>query len=183
MLICSFSGNHGLERRFFAGALGIAGLWQLLRSGERLPRLTWMVAAALYGGYGSLAVLGRMNIRPETFDLPQNSYYAYTGLLFALLAANVAWSRAVVRWSDGARTVFFDGIGHSKFDRSETRASSEHRSCRCRAGHHDPASGSATIRGAVNVHQNEPDFAFRIDYTVSDAIPLVYRTTHHRDRL
>ncbi len=67
--------------------------------------LILLLPLSLYALYAAMAVLGRMNLRPSAESLTPNSYYCYTALVLALLAAWVCWQglRPVVHSGTCAR--------------------------------------------------------------------------------
>ena len=117
-----------------------------------------------------MAVLGRMNIRPGPAVLTANCYYAYTSLLFALLAASALW-HAVGEWAarlraalavalltltaHGAELVWRANVAVAHQDREWSRP-------------------IRAVQAFVDAHRGEPGFGFSIDYTNSDPVPVVY---------
>ena len=74
--------------------LGLLGVRRMVRAEVRLPCLVFCFAAALFATYTASNVFGRLNVRTQPSALTGNCYYAYTGLLFALVALNAAWRSA-----------------------------------------------------------------------------------------
>ncbi|MDB5312797.1 MAG: hypothetical protein JWO38_6999 [Gemmataceae bacterium] len=155
------------------GVMGLAGLRRLARPGERLPRLTFALAAGLYGAYAAVTVLGRMNLRPGTYALAGNSYYAYPGLLFALVALSAAWAAAGRGGlpTGGLRTGLLAGlVALAGLGAEQVRRVNEEVARALRPF----TRPLEAVQNFVASHRDEPGFGFAIDDQASDPIPVVY---------
>ncbi|VTR95590.1 unnamed protein product [Gemmata massiliana] len=158
-----------------AAILGLVGLWRLVGTRARLPLLTLLLPTTLYAAYGAMTVLGRMNMRPTPYILSSNSYYAYTALLFGLLAASAAWF-AVGSWGGRIRTGLVIGLlalstlGAERIrDVNITVTQQEQELSRA----------LRSVQTFVDAHRREPGFSFEIDYAASDPVVKIHnrRTT------
>lgn len=153
-----------------AALLALAGLWRLARDRSRLPLLALLLPAGLCAGYGAMTVLGRMNMRSGPHILSSNSYYAYTGMLFALFAAAAAW-HAVGGWAGRVRTALavtllaLTALGAEQVWRANVTVSQSER---------EQTRALRAVQEFVNAHRHEPGFSFEIDYAASDPVMGMY---------
>jgi hypothetical protein len=147
--------------------LALSGLRRLTREPSRAKLIALGLPAALYALYGAMTVLGRMNMRPERSILAENSYYAYTALAFALLAASAAW-HAVGGWGAAVRKWLAVGLlvlsaaGAEKVWEANTRLAQIERVW---------VLPLRAVQNLVDAHRGEPGFSFEIDYAASDPVP------------
>lgn len=156
-----------------AAALAAAGFWRLARSGVRVSQLTFLTAVGLYVAYGGITVLGRLNARPGAVGLPGNSYYAYFGLLFGLLALATAW-QAAGRDAGRARILrvgLLVGLVALSLPGAEVVRRTTADVARASRGTTTPL---WAVQAFVAAHRDEQGFSFVIDYTASDPIPEKY---------
>ena len=150
--------------------LGLVGLGSHLRTRGRLGLLVVALPTMLYAAYAGMAVLGRMNLRPGPAILTANSYYAYTSLLFALLAVSGLW-HAVGAWAARLRAALaitlltLSAHGAELVWRANTMVTHQDR---------DWSRPIRAVQDFVDAHRGEPGFGFTIDYANSDTIPVVY---------
>ncbi|MBN9122106.1 MAG: hypothetical protein J0I06_23695 [Planctomycetes bacterium] len=156
---------------FGAGlVLGFAGLRRLTREPSRLRLVALALPVALYAAYGAVTVLGRMNMRPYLPILSSNSYYAYTALLFGLLAASAGW-HAVGGWGAPVRRWLAVGMLVSSALGAEYV-----REANVMVARHEKewARPLEAVQEFVDKHRHEPGFSFRVDYAASDDIPIIH---------
>jgi len=132
--------------------------------------LTFLTAAGLYAAYAGITVLGRMNVRPGPVGLPGNSYYAYFGLLFGLLALATAWQVAGrdAGWVGILRVGLLVGLVALSLPGAEVVRRTTADVAQASRGTTTPL---RAVQAFVAAHRDEQGFSFAIDYTSSDPIP------------
>ena len=157
-------------------SFGAIGLGSLLRRGDRLPILALLLLAGLYGVYGAMTVLGRMNLRPGPPMLTSNSYYTYTALLLLMPLIFGAWlgtARMSGRLATLARKALVGGLAILAFAGAE-RIWQVNREMAPNPLMKDMTRPIRAVNLFVKEHRDEPDFSIAIDYKSSDKIPIAY---------
>jgi hypothetical protein len=150
--------------------LGMAGLCRLARTGGRVPRLLFLLVAGLYGAYAAATVLGRLNVRPGPFALASNCYYAYPGLLLALVTLAAAWEAAGRRATQLRVALALGLVILTAAGAEHVRAVNE-KMARELKEYTQPI---RAVQMFVLEHRDEPGFRFAIDYAASDPIPKAF---------
>lgn len=149
--------------------LGGAGFVRLARAPSRLRLVAFGIPLVLYGVYGAMTVFGRMNMRPMWSMLASNSYYTYTALLFALLAASACWyavaGRVAVRKWAAVGLFALSGFGSEAVWEANMMVARHER---------EWARALDAVQKFVDEHRHEPGFGFTIDYADSEHVPVIH---------
>jgi hypothetical protein len=154
-----------------SAVLAVAGLRRLAREPSRLKMLALGLPLGMYVLYGAMTVLGRMNMRPGANILSGNSYYAYTALVFALLAGSAGWY-AVGGWGTPVRKWLAVGllglsaVGAEKVWEANTMLARIERVW---------VLPLWAVQTFVDARRSEPGFSFEIDYAASDPVPEIHK--------
>jgi hypothetical protein len=154
-----------------SAVLALAGSRRLAREPSRARLVALGLPVVVSALYAAMTVLGRMNMRPERSILSENSYYAYTALMFGLLAASAAW-HAVGGWGESLRKWLAIGLlvlsaaGAEKVWEANTMLASIERVWMLPL---------RAVQNLVDAHRGEPGFSFEIDYAASDPVPEIHK--------
>jgi hypothetical protein len=165
-----------------AAGFALLGSWSLVRRGQRLLILSLLLLAGLYGTYGAMTVLGRMNLRPGPATLASNSYYAYTAFALFVPPLFGAWQgawRAAIGAVSAARGALLAGLVVLAFHGAE-QIWLVNRGIAPAPIMRDTSRPIHAVNLFVKARRVEPDFSFAIDYDSSDYVPKAYgvRVTH-----
>ncbi len=150
------------------------GMFRLIKSRRRILITLFLLFAGLYAAYVGITVLGRMNVRLVPEVLTINSYYAYFGLLFALLAGYTACQAIgggsplisrVVPLVLLAGLITLAASGAMQVWQANQIVTHSLR---------DYSTPIRTLHKFVEKHRHEPDFSLAIDYESSDPIPIMH---------